>query len=629
MRNGASWARRLTRGLAVAAAVVIAFTQLAPGPSRAADSVQLSLVMTSLSTTGTKPDDRVSLKLTVTNTGTIPAYGVVAHLWRSRDAIRDQASLLSVADGGATLGGWSQGTGSYLLITNSTTAFQPGATRSFTLSATLKQLGFDTRAAAYAFGADVVATADQSSNNSVVAKARTLLSLPGKAAVPITSIVVLTAAPTKGVNGIFTSDQLATELTGRLSDLLDAAEDGDVSWLIDPALLDEVIDQADGYQVLTGKKLTPGTGQQVATDWLARFNRLDRSRGARTLFASPDIASSSAHHLSDIFTWSKGASAAVPGISELPLVVVPGNVTSDELAFVSAAGAQAVLATNARLAGAVQSTATSLPLLAAQSVKPSTDPQADAALQQRQLMLAQTAISGAAGQVRLLTTPEAVGLDAETRPGWSTRRSVTETLETGASRAAELSAVKPVRLTEDQFALRERVGADFDSYLDLVPGSTFVSQREAAALRSISTAWVTDAAAGDAFASGMAGVIGRDAIGSRIRLDISSRLVMSARSNQFPVTITNQAFEPVSVRVVVTSNNPQRLSIAPSEVVTVEPGQSQTVNIRPEATGNGVISARAHITTASGRRVGVDHRGRFGCRPGGCDRLANPSGSPP
>ncbi len=608
VRNGASWAGRLVRSMAAVAATGIALTQLAPAPSQAADTVQLSLVMTSLSTTGTKPDDRIALTLTVTNTGTIPAYGVVAHLWRSRDAIHDQASLLSFAEGGSTLGGWSQGTGSYLLITNSVTAFPPGATKQFTLSASLKQLGFDTRSAAYPFGADVVATADKSSNNSVVAKARTVLPLPGKATVPITSIVLLNAAPTKAVDDIFTSDHLATELTGRLARLLDAAERPDISWLVDPALLDEVADQADGYQVLSGKKLIAGTGQQAAGQWLARFNKLDRNRGGRTLFASPDIASASAHHLTDIFGWSKTTSAAVPQVNGLPLVMVPagGTLTSDELDFVSAAPAHALLATNARLPGAVQSTATPLPLLAAQSISASAANQADGALRQRQLTLAQTAISGGAGQVRLLTNPEAASLDADTRPEWTTSRSLPETFEEGASRVAELVATKPARLSDAQFAVHERVGADFDAYRELAPDSAYAAQGEAAVLRSLSTSWITDSAAGTAYASAISELIGREAVGDRIRLDISSRLVMSARSNQFPVTITNEGFEPVKVRVVVTTNNPQRLSIAPSEAVTVDPGQSHTVNIRPEATGNGVISARAHLTTVSGRRVGED-----------------------
>jgi len=56
----------------------------------------------------------------------------------------------------------------------------------------------------------------------------------------------------------------------------------------------------------------------------------------------------------------------------------------------------------------------------------------------------------------------------------------------------------------------------------------------------------------------------------------------------------------------VTTDNPQRLAVPPTEVITVDPGQSQTVNIRPEASANGLITAAAHLTTASGRRVSAD-----------------------
>jgi len=60
----------------------------------------------------------------------------------------------------------------------------------------------------------------------------------------------------------------------------------------------------------------------------------------------------------------------------------------------------------------------------------------------------------------------------------------------------------------------------------------------------------------------------------------------------------------VQVRVVVGTDNPQRLTVPPSELITVQPGQSETVNIRPEATTNGVVTADAYLTDATGRRVG-------------------------
>jgi hypothetical protein len=603
--SGAPWAGRLARGLALALATAIALGIPVATPAHADDAIKLNLEMTSLTTTGTEPDDRVTVKLTVTNTGTIPAYGVVAHLWRSRDPIRSLASLQASALGNSAWGGWPSSTGSHLLITNSTTAFAPGATRQFKLTAKLSQLGFDATAVAYAFGAEVVATADQSSNNSVVAKVHTFVPMPGKERVPLTQTVLLSATPTKLAPNVFTSDGLAAELTGRLGVLLAAAEGGD-SWLIDPALLDEVRDQADGYVLLDGTATKPGGGQQIAADWLARFLRLDHSRGGRTLFANPDTEGAQATAHNNLLAWSATASAAVEGVADLPLVVVPtnGSLTSTGRDFLAGSGANAIVANNSRTAGALQQSGSAIPILAVAADL--TAGTTATPLTQRQQALAQTVICGSNGQVRLLRTEADVANSAAALPAWITQRTLGAVFAAPVTRRVTLNSVKVSRLSDEQFAELNRISADFTAYSDLVPASAFTAQPEAAYLRSVAAAWITDAAAGDQFADNLARLIGRPAVSARISLNASAHFVMSARSNQFPITVTNTSLEPIQVRVVVTSDNPQRLSVPPSDLVTVAPGQSQTVNIHPEATANGLISASAHLTTATGRRVSSD-----------------------
>lgn len=609
MISGAPWAGRFARGLALVAATAIALGLSLAAPARADDAIKLNLAITSLTASGTKPEDQVTVKLVLTNTGTIPAYGVVAHLWRSQDPIRDQASLQAVADGTSTWGGWPAGAGSYLLITNSTTAFPPGATRQFKLTAKLSQLGFVTTAVAYAFGADVVATADQSSNNSVVAKVRTFVPMPGEDPIPVTSTVLLSSTPSKLAPNVFANDNLTAELAGRLGTLLTAASDAGASWLIDPALLDEVRDQADGYQVLDGTATKPGTGQQVAADWLARFLRLDRSRGGRTLFANPDTLGAQATQHNRLLSWSKAATDAVEGVSDLPLVIVPTGraPTAANLNFLATSGASAIIATNSGTSGALQRTSSTIPLLAVATqlaTAQASDP--TAVITSRQFALAQTVICGAAGEVRLLATAADISANTATLPSWVSQRGLGTALAQTATRRANLTAVKTPRLSNEQFGELNRISGDFSAYSELVPDSTFTAQPEGAYLRSVASAWITDSTAGDKYADSLAKLIGRPQVSERIHLDASARFLMSARSNQFPVTVTNDSLEPIQVRVVVTSDNPQRLSVPPSDVVTVAPGQSQTVNIRPEATANGLISASAHLTTASGRRVSPD-----------------------
>ena len=66
-------------------------------------------------------------------------------------------------------------------------------------------------------------------------------------------------------------DHLAAEVgpKGRLTALLAAADADDVSFAVDPALLDELATMRAGYQVLDRRgRADPGTGQTAASGWL-------------------------------------------------------------------------------------------------------------------------------------------------------------------------------------------------------------------------------------------------------------------------------------------------------------------------------------------------------------------------
>jgi len=579
----------------------------APAPAYAEDTVQLSLSLDSVTISGTKPKDKVVLKLTLRNTGTVTAYGVLAYLWRSHDPIRDRATLASVAGGASPWGERLRRPGSWLLVAGSTTAFEPGAMRAITLSASLADLGFTARTAAYAVGADVVANADQSSKADLAAQVRTFVPMPGKAKVPVTSIVLLSAPPTKLFDNLFADEDLTAELTGRLNTLLQAAGSGH-SWLIDPALLDEVRDQADGYQVVAGTGTKPGAGQQVAADWLARFQLLDRSRGGRVLFGSPDTAGAEDAG-AEIVQWSTDASANVDGISDLPLIAIPtgGVATTSQLDFLGGAGAQAILAANTVSGAPVQNGGSSTRILATSPTVPSLVP-ADptAAVEQQQLALAELAVAGTRGQARLLTTAADLTQDTATRPSWTTSRDLDDVLDAEPSTKANLSTSKPALLAPSQFTAIDRLKDDFAFYSQLVPGSAFVGEPDEALVRAASSAWITDPRGGRAYVDALRKLIGRDTINDGVRLDASGRFVMSARSNQFPITVTNELSEAVTVRVEVTTTNPQRLSVPTTDPITIAPGQSETVNIRPEASGNGLISGTAHAVTIGGKKVGRD-----------------------
>ncbi len=589
------------------AASVVGLLVVTQAPAVAAD-VQLAFTMTSLKVSGSRPEDTVTLEGTVTNTGTLPAYGVQVILWRSRDEITDLATLRRAAASTVLGSRLSIDADHYVAITTSAEAFVPGDSRQVTLRATMGELGFDTRGAVFAFGADVIANAESGAvEYPAVGQLRTFITVPGKKKVPVTSIVLLSNPPTKLVDNLFRNDSLVSELTGRLSSLLDAASRPGMSWLIDPALLDEVRDLADGYQVQTGDTTKAGGGQDAAREWLDRFARLDTGAGGRTLFADPDVNGARAAGDQLVVSRAERAAAGVGEIDDLPLVVLPagGVLTSATYAFLANSGADAIIASNTVAAGALQAGATGRPDVLGSSAAVPGSAETPQNLR-RQFALATAAVSGVRGEVRLLTSRGDVEQDTAAMDTWLERRDLGELLHSdpGVGRVG-LLPVKPAVLGEPRFEKVQRLESDFTVHAELAPESDVTTQSDAAVTRAVASAWVGDAQGFDAQLDGLARLVGLPQVGRSIDLTASPRFLMSSRTNEFPVTIANNLTEAIQVKVVVETDN-FRLKIPDSGLVTVESGQNVTVNIRPEATANGLVTARAHLATRSGHRVTPD-----------------------
>ncbi len=578
-----------------------------PVPAQAA-TLRVSFTVTSLDVSGSKETDEVTVQGTVTNTGDTPAFGVQVLLWSSRDAIRD---LPTLRQAGTNTAGWGArlaiDSDHYAAITTSAVPFAPGASRQVELRATLADLGFTSAGAAYAFGADVIASPDPGANYTTVGQLRTFVPRPGKTPVPITSVVLLTAAPTKLVDNLFRDESLTTELSARLEKLLTAADRTGMGWLIDPALLDEVRDMSDGYEVADGTGTRPGTGQDVATAWLAQFEKLDRRAGGRTLFANPDVNAGRIADDEELVHRASVAAEAVPGVEDLPLVVIPAGriLPAATYDYLSDSGAEAIVAANATAAGALQSGDAEPRVLAAPALAPGAAQ--TPAIERHQLAFAAAVIAGARGQVRLINGLEDLAEDQATTTTWMVRHDIGSLLATapGVARVV-LGSDKPPRLGAGQLEAVKRLIGEFDAYGDLVPASALIDQADAAITRATSTAWIGNSAGFDAQLNGLAALVGGPEVGRSVTLDASHRFLMSSRTNQFPVTITNNLAEQIRVQVIVRTDNPQRLTVPHSDLVTVDPGQSVTVNIRPEATSNGLVTARAYVATADGHRVSAD-----------------------
>ena len=112
--------------------------------------------------------------------------------------------------------------------------------------------------------------------------------LPQNATAAIRS-VELVERPHQLLDGRFIDDELATLLTpeGRLGSLVYTPTVVQTRWFIDAALIDEVADMADGYELANGDD---GVGVEVATAWLAQL-RLATAGGIITpiAYGNPDL----------------------------------------------------------------------------------------------------------------------------------------------------------------------------------------------------------------------------------------------------------------------------------------------------------------------------------------------------
>lgn len=584
--------------VAVATALAAAIGLAAPTRAEAAQSgPELLVAITSVKTTG-KERDQVTLDASVTNTGDVTAYGVQAFLWRSRDAIKDLATMEAVAD---LPSGWGErmwGSSQYHLITLSTEAFEPGETATVTLSASLAQLGFDRTGVAYPIGIQALGTADQSSNYVVIGQQRTFWAMPSKDGTGLTDVVVLTNRPTAAVDGT-PSSGLGSDLNGRLEVLLQAAEDG-ASYLIDPALVAEVTE-------LSTESLAAGS-------WLQRLKALPASRGARSLFANPDLAAAAGAGGSDVLAWSQVATEALADswLSSLPTLVLPASAAISTEAYRQLPSLATdvddapvgIIATNTRRFGSWQPGSDGLPVLAATA---SLDSDQASELLRTQRLLAEAAIAGEDGQVRLITDDVSLQRSRAARAGWLTDLPLADLIgEEPEGRKVTLAAVETQNLTEEAVRGALRIEDDVAAYGDLVPTSNLVDQAPAILCRGLSQSWIGADQAHRDFLKEVSEAVGPDALATGVVLDATQRFVMSSKQNDFPITITNNLSEPIRVKVRLTPTNTQRLQVPDSEMVTIAPGRSQTVNVRPQAISNGVLTARAKVITAQGKRVTPD-----------------------
>ncbi|MEL4356455.1 MULTISPECIES: DUF6049 family protein [unclassified Luteococcus] len=630
-------AHRALAGALALLLVVLGLGTVVVTPASADEPATLSVSISELSPASGTPDQSVTIRGTVTNNTTTPMSAVQVHLWRSEDPIGDLETLDEVlrSDPANPLGRrmLSFEKGNIFNITDvgdqrsqafggkqPKPTFAPGESAEFTVHSTIAELGL-AAPGAYLTGVQVRGV-PQGQENQTVGRARSLfvLSPPasGKLATlgkPAATVVLLNSRPSMVSAGVFSDDHLAGELRGRLSRLLKLAQTPDVTTLVDPALVDALTAMSKGYQVRSGRTTQPGSAQaqQLAKDHLAALERVVRSGNAyRTLYGSPDVSRAVAADRREVVTQAARPLTEGHPLAALPLAVVPAENRLDEASRELLAGLKPalVLAGNAATQTPVQRLAdgSSSRVVAvrdnAYAGGPGPDPdtgqpQVTGRLQATQLLAPQGAVT------LVSTTTQA---DAELAPApWRTRVALPKLLPRGLGPLFSPADTEQEPITVDPVWL-ERLDAaegDLQAWSEITRAAKPEALAQVVLPQALSTAWEGNRKPALRWLDAARSQVGAVLTSDRVSLKVVGSFVTSSQDQEVPVTIRNGLTVPARVRILFTSENPQRIRVADTPVLTVGAGDSETVKVKVTSTANGQVGVQARLATPTGRLIGT------------------------
>lgn len=475
----------------------------------------------------------------------------------------------------------------------------------------------------------------------------------------VTTAVVLPLRhrPTMLANDRFANESLATAMapTGALGRLLSLGQKQPVTWLVDPAMLDEARQMRDGYRVVGANNISkPGTGAKAVANWLKAFDATRAKNPAILLpYGDPDVAGliDGGGTLRDLVSQSRAATeqynlGGAQGFNS-GLWLENGSVTSrnlaaastgyagsrpDDTTFVSSSSWPAAdrpslspspLYDVLTPEGPVKSVRTVIADSALTAGGP--DPaDASSPLQVRQRFAAETELLASTGKGPL----SVVALPPR---GWDPDGLATAQLMQGLS----LPWVTPVTLNQINAATPKPIVTKAPAATHQTPGltsgqldqirqlsnstNTFISllnnieqadeNLRRALLRSGSTSWRGFADEAQRFISyEQGGVVSQlnkvhlvtNAGGERGQ-HRAIKVNLSGSKGQFPLTVENGLDMTIRVGVSVSSPNRDDLRIQPIQQKIVPPHQKATFQIKASAEQNGVIRAEAEVI--SGQQI--------------------------
>ena len=617
-----SWRTRSVM-LVVALLLMLLGLAVAP-PAYAATQPVVEVHLDELTPALPARSDTITVRGTARNTSDRPITDAQVVLWRHWSGMTDLTDLNTVmAADPAAVGGvqlWLEE--AYQPLDDTGAVWEPGQTREFEVSAQVEAFGFPSASGAFLIGAQVVGRHD-GQTLATLGQAQVLLPLGSDQAATTTATntivptVLLSTRPSMIGAGVFRDDHLAEEVSpeGRLSVLLRAAQRDEVSWLIDPSLLDEMEALAAGYVVRTPHGEQEGTGSEDAAAWLTAFADLDRDRGYRVPYAIPDVNMLVRADLTGVMRQATLAAAEVSAVAELPLVayIAGGMFDAASISLAEMDHPVAILAATPQNQGTLLNPVRTSPIISFNpGITSGRSTSTPSTLQTQQRMLADSYLTALtdpdATSIWLITTAEAAdAADAVLAADWLRQGTLSGLLDDPpqqwsgefvygeTARAAELSGPQREALQE--------VITSYASFTSMLVDDAAISFADAAAPRAASSWWRGDTHGFDEFIAPQAEAMQRLWSGESVELMAQRSVIMSGQSGSFPMTVTNHLDQPIRVTLTFESFQPQRLSIPPMTDIIVPARQGFTVNVHPHAVGNGPVRISSQVTAPGGTPV--------------------------
>lgn len=273
----------------------------------ARDEATAEVALTAITPVAPSANGSVRARGTVTNVGEVDLHEVQASFWVDSTPMTAREDVAAAAREvpGERLA--TRITEPYDLIDQVADVIEPGETARFELAIPVEYLNL-AGPGTYMVGADVRATIPPIGNRETVGRVRTLLPLVSddatKTPVELTLLVPLTADPAY-LDGSTVLDRAAAQAfapEGRLRRLLDLGAAYDVTWLVDPAVLELAEVVASGYRFADGTEPTDDTAARNAREWLTLAEEVLTEDNTLWLpYADPDLTAVLRRGLRDYF----------------------------------------------------------------------------------------------------------------------------------------------------------------------------------------------------------------------------------------------------------------------------------------------------------------------------------------